>query len=129
MQGRGADGVNSAAAWVNVFSVFALANTSPYGTFSAIQAGCLSLSHDLRGELRRGGVRVINVFTGPVDTEWFQTVPPPKVAPKAIASAVLNALRTGLEDVYVGDVAKDIRERLTANPKAVEREQNSDQTL
>jgi short-subunit dehydrogenase len=80
------------------------------------------LSHSLRAELRPGGVKVVNVFTGPLDIEWFQTVPPPKVAPRAVASAIVSALKRGLEDVFVGDVAEDIRQRLAANPKAVERE-------
>ena len=122
MRGRGADGVNSAAAWVNVLSVYALANSPEFGAYSASQAACLSLSHCLRAELRPGGVKVVNLFTGPLDTEWFQTVPPPKVAPRAVASAIVSALKRGLEDVFVGDVAEDIRKRLAANPKAVERE-------
>jgi hypothetical protein len=49
-------------------------------------------------------------------------VPPPKVTPAALASAVVRALKQGVEDVFVGDVAKDIRERLAVNPKALERE-------
>jgi NAD(P)-dependent dehydrogenase (short-subunit alcohol dehydrogenase family)/uncharacterized OB-fold protein len=122
MRTRGADGVNSAAAWVNVLSVYALANWPAFGAYSASQAACLSLSHSLRSELRAGGVKVVNVFTGPLDTEWFQTVPPPKVAPRTVATAIVSALKRGLEDVFVGDVAEDIRQRLAANPKAIERE-------
>lgn len=122
MRQRGADGVNSAVAWVNVLSVYALANWPLFGTYSASQAACLSLSHCLRAELRPGGIKVVNLFTGPLDTEWFQAVPPPKVAPRALALALVSALRSGLEDVYVGDVAQDIRQRLAVSPKAVERE-------
>ncbi len=122
MRARGADGSNSAAAWVNIFSVYALANWPAFGAASAAQAACLSLSHCLRAELRAGGVRVVNLFTGPTDTEWFQTVPPPKVAPRTIAAALVAALRAGTEDVFVGEVAEDLRRRLEANSKAVERE-------
>jgi len=122
MRSRGADGVTSAAAWVNILSVYALANWPAFGAWSASQAACLSLSHCLRAELRAGGVKVINLFTGPLDTEWFQTVPPPKVAPRVVANAIVSALKNGLEDMFVGDVAEDIRQRLAANPKAVERE-------
>jgi NAD(P)-dependent dehydrogenase (short-subunit alcohol dehydrogenase family)/uncharacterized OB-fold protein len=125
MRMRGADGVNSAAAWVNILSVYALANWPAFGAYSASQAACLSLSHCLRAELRPGGVKVINLFTGPLDTEWFQTVPPPKVAPRVVANAIVSALRGGLEDMFVGDVAEDIRQRHAANPKAVERELGS----
>jgi NAD(P)-dependent dehydrogenase (short-subunit alcohol dehydrogenase family)/uncharacterized OB-fold protein len=122
MLARGADGIDNAVAWVNILSVYALANWPAYGSHSAAQAACLSLSHCLRAELRPGGVRVVNLFTGPVDTEWFQTVPPPKVAPRAIAAALVRSLREGTEDVFVGDVAEDIRRRLADNPKALERE-------
>src|SRR5438445_1833582 len=122
MRMRGADGINNSAAWVNILSVYALANWPAFGAYSASQAACLSLSHCLRAELRPGGVKVMNLFTGPVDTEWFQTVPPPKVAPRAIAQAIVSGLRGGLEEMYVGDVAEEIRQRLAANPKALERE-------
>ena len=98
MRMRGADGINNSAAWVNLLSVYALANWPAFGAYSASQAACLSLSHCLRAELRPGGVRVMNLFTGPVDDEWFQTVPPPKVAPRAIAQAIVAALRGGLEE-------------------------------
>lgn len=122
MRMRGADGINNSVAWVNILSVYALANWPAFGAYSASQAACLSLSHCLRAELRPGGVKVMNLFTGPVDSEWFQTVPPPKVAPRAVAQAIVSGLKDGLEDMYVGDVAEEIRQRLAANPKALERE-------
>jgi NAD(P)-dependent dehydrogenase (short-subunit alcohol dehydrogenase family)/uncharacterized OB-fold protein len=119
---RGADGVNSAAAFVNLLSVHALMNWPPYGSYSATEAACLSAAQCMRAELRPGGVKVVNVFFGPLEIEWFQTVPPPKVAPSALANAVIRALQHGLEDVFVGDVAEDVRQRLAVNPKALERE-------
>jgi NAD(P)-dependent dehydrogenase (short-subunit alcohol dehydrogenase family) len=119
---RGADGVNSATAFVNLLSVHALANWPAYGAHSAVEAACLSAAQCLRAELRAGGVKVLNAFFGPLETEWFQTIPPPKLAPAALARAVVDALRRGLEDVFVGDVAEDIRARLAVNPKALERE-------
>jgi len=122
MRSRGADGVNSATAIVNLLSVYALMNWPAYGAYSSVEAACLSATQSLRAELRPGGVRMLNVFFGPLETEWFQTVPPPKVTPAALARAVIDALQRGLEDVFVGDVAEDIRARLAVNPKALERE-------
>lgn len=122
MASRGADGVNSAAAWVNLLSVHALSNTTGFGMMSVAHAAGLSFSQWLRRELQGGGVRVVNIFTGPLDSEWFQMVPPPKVAPKGLADAVVRCLRDGIEDLYFGDVAQDIRARFMANPKALERE-------
>jgi NAD(P)-dependent dehydrogenase (short-subunit alcohol dehydrogenase family)/uncharacterized OB-fold protein len=122
MRARGADGVNAAAAFVNLLSVHALMNWPQYGAFSAAEAACLSAAQALRAELRPGGVKVLNVFAGPLDTEWFQSVPPPKLAPAALAAATIDALRKGIEDAYVGDIAQDIRARLDEQPKALERE-------
>ncbi len=122
MRSRGADGATGAVAWVNLLSIHALASVPQFGVQSAAHAACLSLAQWLRSELRAGGVRVINAFSGPLDTEWFQTVPPPKVPPKAVADAVIDGLKRGLEDIYIGDVAKDMLARMLDNPKAVERE-------
>ena len=122
MRGRGADGLASATAWVNVLSIYALANFPSHGTFSASKAAAHSLSQCLRAEMRPAGVRVINVFPGPLDDEWNQLLPPPKVAPGALANAVVKALREGVEDVYPGDVAQEWLARWRDNPKALEKE-------
>ena len=105
-----------------LLSVYALMNWPPYAVYSATEAACLSAAQSLRADLRPGGVKVLNVFSGPLETEWFQTLPPPKVAPSALARATIDALRSGVEDVYVGDIANDIRARVDVNPKALERE-------
>ena len=122
MRARGGDGVNSATAFVNLLSVYALMNWPSYGAYAAVEAACLSATQAMRAELRPGGVKVVNVFFGPLETEWFEAVPPPKVAPARLASAVIDALRQGLEDVFVGEIAQDVRARLAVNPKALERE-------
>src|SRR5690606_24247078 len=90
--------------------------------WSASQAAALSVSQCLRNEFRASGIRVINTFSGPVDQEWEQLTPPPRVAPKAIAAAIVKALKDGVEDVYVGDVAQEFLARLRDNPKGLERE-------
>ena len=122
MRTRAADRANSACAWVNILSIYALANLAPFGTFSESKAAAYSLSHALRGEMQANGIRVINIFPGPIDDEWHQTVPAPKVAPSAVAGAIITALKDGVEDVYVGDVAREIFARWRDNPKALERE-------
>lgn len=122
LKGRSADGVTSATAWVNLLSIYALANFPPHGTFSASKAAAHSLAQCLRAEMRPAGIRVINVFPGPIDDEWNQNMPPPKLAPSAVASAIVKALRDGVEDVYPGDVAQEWLERWRDNPKVLERE-------
>lgn len=122
MAARTADGVNSAAAFVNILSVHALSPDPAFGAFSASQAAARSLAQTLRAEFAAQGLRMMNVYVGPTDDEWHQPLPPPKVAPKALARAVVDGLVRGLEDVYCGDVAKDIAERWAASPGVLERE-------
>ena len=122
MKARGADGQSSAVAWVNLLSIYALSNFPPHGTYSASKAAALSLSQALRAELKGGGVRVINVFPGPIDDEWNQLLLPPKITPAALAAAIVSTLAGSAEDVYPGDVAQEWLARFTDNPKALERE-------
>jgi NAD(P)-dependent dehydrogenase (short-subunit alcohol dehydrogenase family)/uncharacterized OB-fold protein len=122
LRARAADGPAGACAWVNLLSVYALANLPAHGTFSASKAAALSLAQCLRAEMRPAGVRVVNLFPGPIDDEWNQLTPPPKVAPDALAKAIVRALQDGVEDVYPGDVAQEWLERWRDNPKALERE-------
>jgi NAD(P)-dependent dehydrogenase (short-subunit alcohol dehydrogenase family)/uncharacterized OB-fold protein len=122
LKARAADGPASAVAWVNIHSIFALSNYPPHGTYSASKAAALSLSQAMRAELRPAGVRVINLFPGPIDDEWDQLVLPPKLAPKAVAAAVVEALKGSIEDVYPGDVAQDWLARYLESPKTLERE-------
>jgi NAD(P)-dependent dehydrogenase (short-subunit alcohol dehydrogenase family)/uncharacterized OB-fold protein len=122
LKGRSADGETGATAWVNLLSIYALSNFPPHGTFSASKAAAHSLAQCLRAEMRPAGIRVINVFPGPIDDEWNQHTPPPKLAPATLANAIVKALRDGVEDVYPGDVAQEWLERWRDNPKVLERE-------
>ena len=122
LKGRSADGATNATAWVNLLSIYALSNFPPHGTFSASKAAAHSLAQCLRAEMRPAGIRVINLFPGPIDDEWNQQMPPPKLAPATLASAIVKALRDGVEDIYPGDVAEEWLERWRDNPKVLERE-------
>ena len=122
MRSRGADTQSSAVAWVNLLSIFALTNFPPHGTYSASKAAAHSLAQCLRAEMQPAGVRVVNIYPGPIDDEWNQTLLPPKLTPQAIASAIVRALQSGVEDVYPGDVAQEWLARWRDNPKALERE-------
>ena len=122
LKGRSSDGATHATAWVNLLSIYALANFPPHGTFSASKAAAHSLAQCLRAEMRPAGIRVVNVFPGPVDDEWNQNLPPPKLAPETLARAVVQALKDGVEDVYPGDVAQEWLERWREDPRVLERE-------
>jgi hypothetical protein len=72
-------------------------------------AAALSLSQSLRSRLRRVGMRVVNVFAGPITADRLST-------------AIVSALIAGVEDVYPGDVAQDWLARWLDSPKVLERE-------
>lgn len=122
MRARAAEGSAPATAWVNILSIFALSALPSQGTFSASKAAALSLSQTLRAEMRGAGIRVVHAFPGPIDDEWNQLVPPPKLSPAALAKAVVKALRDGVEDIYPGDVALDLFGKWRENAKLLERE-------
>ncbi len=122
LRSRAADGATSATAWVNLLSIYALSNFPSHGTYSASKAAAYSLAQCLRAEMQASGIRVVNVFPGPIDDEWNQSMPAPKLAPATLAGAIVKALRDGVEDVYPGDVAQEWLERWRDNPKVLERE-------
>ncbi|MBC7732390.1 MAG: SDR family NAD(P)-dependent oxidoreductase [Bacteriovorax sp.] len=122
LRGRSADGETGATAWVNLLSIYALSNFPPHGTYSASKAAAHSLAQCLRAEMRPAGIRVINLFPGPIDDEWNEQMPAPKLTAQALAAAIVKALRDGVEDVYPGDVAQEWLERWRDNPKVLERE-------
>ena len=122
MRSRSADGCSSATAWVNLLSVYALASFPARGTYSASKAAARSLAECLRSEMQPAGVRVMNVFPGPIDDEWNQDLPPPKLTTQALARAVVSGLQAGIEDLFPGDVAQEWLQRWRENPKVLERE-------
>jgi len=122
MRARAAESSVPATAWVNILSIYALSSLPTQGTFSASKAAAFSLSQTLRAEMRAAGIRVVNAFPGPIDDEWTQLVPPPKLAPAALARAVVKALQDGVEDIYPGDVAQDLFAKWQESAKALERE-------
>jgi NAD(P)-dependent dehydrogenase (short-subunit alcohol dehydrogenase family)/uncharacterized OB-fold protein len=122
MRARAAEGSVPATAWVNLLSIYSLSALPSHGTFSASKAAAFALSQNLRAEMRHAGIRVVHAFPGPIDDEWNQLVPPPKLAPSALARAIVTALRDGVEDIYPGDVAQDIITRFRESQKVLERE-------
>ncbi|MEX0279992.1 MAG: SDR family NAD(P)-dependent oxidoreductase [Arenibacterium sp.] len=122
MAARSEDGINSAAAFVTIISAHALVPDASYGAFAASQAAARSIAQTLRAEFRSAGLRMMTVYVGPTDDDWHQPLPPPKVAPKALARDIVTALNEGIEDMWSGDVARDLAERWKTDAKILERE-------
>jgi short-subunit dehydrogenase/uncharacterized OB-fold protein len=123
MAARAQDGINSATAIVSILSVQSLMPDKNYSAYAASQAAAHSITQSLRAEFRGSGLRLVNVYIGPIEGDpWFQHLPPPKVTPNAVARATVNSLIEGLEEVPCGDIAKDIYARWRVDALLLERE-------
>ncbi len=129
MAGRGADGTHSAVCWANWLSVYALSNWPAHGTTSASQSAALSLAQAARSEFAGSGVKLLNVFFGPLEDPWYQPQSPPLVAPKKLAALTISALNDGLEETVVGDVATDVVNRWREDPGVLEKELQSERSV
>lgn len=114
----------SHGAFVDLIGSDAIAGSASNAAFAAAEAARLSLLQAFRHEMRYAGVRVLSVLTGPVDDEHHQSVPPPKVAPARIASAIVEALAQGREQTCVGEIANDAMARWRDDPALYAREKN-----
>ena len=125
MSARAAESERRAAAFVTLISAWALAPPPRFAAYAASQAALRALSNSLRHEMRPSGLRVVDVLSGPVDDTWHQTLPPPKVAPAALARAVVAGLREGREEIVVGDVAREIHAKWADDPRILRQESQS----
>jgi NAD(P)-dependent dehydrogenase (short-subunit alcohol dehydrogenase family) len=109
MRERAASPDSTVTAWVNLLSIYALSSFPQESVLSAAYAAAHSFSQSLRAQMLAAGIRVVNVFPGPL-------------APASVAVAIVESLRAGVEDVYPGDVAQEWFSTWRANPKVLERE-------
>jgi NAD(P)-dependent dehydrogenase (short-subunit alcohol dehydrogenase family)/uncharacterized OB-fold protein len=115
-------GMRTTLAWVNVLSIHAWVSFPQLDTFSASMAAARSLAQSMRAAMSAAGVRVINVFPGPIETERYRSIALAKMHPAALARAVTKSLQDSVEDVYPGDVAQEWLARWRENPRILERE-------
>jgi len=107
---------------VNVLTALAHVCLPSMGSYCASKAAALSLTQGVRAELISWGIRVCAIFPTTVDTAASADSPPPKLAPKVVASEIIRMIRDGEEDVYPGNIAQDLIGAIRADAKTVERE-------
>ena len=90
----------SRGAIVNNVSIMALASLPLTPAYSISKAAAFSLTQSLRALLAGQGVRVHAVLTGPVDTEMTRDLEIPKSSPEAVASAILDGVERGEEEIF-----------------------------
>jgi NAD(P)-dependent dehydrogenase (short-subunit alcohol dehydrogenase family) len=89
----------SRGAIVNVVSLGAFAAVPVLPAYSASKAAEFSLTQSLRALLAGRGVSVHAVMPGPVDTDMVRSLDIPKSPPKSVASAILDGLENGQEEI------------------------------
>jgi len=113
---------NGGGTIVNMLSILAHMNLPMMGSLCASKAAALSLTQALRAELKSQGTRVVGVLPGAVDTDMTRGLTIPKLAPEAVAAAIVDGLRRGLEEIYPGDMAAGVAFGLALDPKEVEKQ-------
>ena len=105
---------------VNISSVAGLVGFPPVLTYSSSKAALHSLTQSTRQLLRGQGTFVVGVYPGPVDTDMGADFSVPKVSAASVATAILDGLEQGLEDIYPDPFAVEYGDAYAVNPKALE---------
>lgn len=105
---------------VNSLSGLSHVNSPTMASYSASKAAAWSLTQAARAELAPFNIQVYAMFLPVMDTRMAAGLAIPKMPPGEAAAAILDHLRAGNEDGYIGG-AKDLYDRLRQDPKAVER--------
>jgi NAD(P)-dependent dehydrogenase (short-subunit alcohol dehydrogenase family) len=113
---------NGGGAIVNMLSIIARVSLPAYGSLCASKAAALLMTQGVRAELAKQHTRVVAVMPGAVDTDMERDFEGPKEKPADVASASLQSLEEGAEEVYPGGMAQSVSQGLAKDPKAVEKE-------
>jgi NAD(P)-dependent dehydrogenase (short-subunit alcohol dehydrogenase family) len=113
----------SRGAIVNILSVYAFAPLPLIAAYSISKAAAFSLTQSLRALVAGRDVTVHAVLTGPVDTEMTRGFDIPKASPESVASAILDGLERGEEDMFPDPMSQTMAESWRAGAaKALERQ-------
>lgn len=110
---------NGGGAIVNMLSLLSFLSAPGFSGYNASKAAAWSMSMSLRAFLRPKGIEVINAFPAGIDTDMLAGVDGPKDTVQNVARDVLEAIKTGEEDVYPAS-AKAVFDNWRTDQKAVE---------
>ena len=113
---------NGGGAVVTIGSIAGLTNSPFIPTYSASKAASHSLTQAARFLLGMQGTAVFGVYPGPVDTDMSRDAPLVKASPRDVASAILDGIEAGQEDIFPDAYALDFGRQFETSPKASERQ-------
>lgn len=114
------------AAIVNILSIGALFCTPAVATYSASKAAAALMTQGIRAELAPHGILVAGVFTAGVETAMSRGPVRARITPIEHAREVLAAIEAGVEDIFAGPRARELRDEFLRDPKAIERSRASE---
>ena len=109
-----------AGAIINILSIGALFCLPEYASYCAAKAAAAVMTKGIRAELWGSGVFVAGVFTGGVDTRMSAQNPRSQMSPPDHAHQVLDAMEAGVEDIFAGARADELRDAIFGDPKKFE---------
>ena len=92
----------TASAIINVTSVVAIVPWAVMPTYSASKAALQSYTRLLRLSLSKSPVKVFEVLPPLVDTEFSKNIPVDKLAPSAVADAIVSGLTEDQFEIRIG---------------------------
>lgn len=111
---------NGGGAIANIGSVASLINFPAFISYSASKAATHSVTQAARLLLAGQGTQVYGIYPGPIDTRMTQDLPFEKTSPAAAATAMLNDIQNGVEEIFPDPMAKVFGDLWVKQPKALE---------
>jgi NAD(P)-dependent dehydrogenase (short-subunit alcohol dehydrogenase family) len=100
----------SRGAVVNNLSMMALAPFPVTPAYAISKAAAFNFTQSLRALVKADGITVHAVLTGPTDTDMTRGFEIAKAAPEAVASAILDGLARGEEDIFPDPLSQAMAE-------------------
>jgi NAD(P)-dependent dehydrogenase (short-subunit alcohol dehydrogenase family) len=107
---------------VNIGSAAGLTSVPFFPTYSASKAALHSLTQSARVLLRTKGTSVVGVYAGPVDTDMTRELTLPKTSARDVASAILDGVEAGHEDIFPDSFAVEFSRQFESSPKGAEQQ-------
>lgn len=107
---------NGGGAIVNVISALSWFTVPGAGAYAASKAAAWALTDSARLELAAQGTHVVGVHMGLVDTDMARFADAPKIAPSDLATAALDAVESGAQEVLADDWARFVKSGLALDP-------------
>jgi NAD(P)-dependent dehydrogenase (short-subunit alcohol dehydrogenase family) len=116
---------DSNGAIINILSLAAAVAMPIIPSYSVSKAAALSLTQSLRALLAPQRVSVHAVLAGPMDTEMTRDFPFAKASTESVASAILDALHRGEDDLFPDPVSETLADSWRNGPLKERERQNA----